>query len=321
MAKHTFEEKLEIVSQVESGKPILRISRELRISKVMILEWVRKYNLYGERGLLKQPNVRATADFKEEIVRTILEKEVPLVQVVLQYGVSRSALESWVKLVRVHGYAVLHQQKNRVVPPNEYEVIYVGGQIQSVKYISDKGGDKTDYITVIDLDKVFRDGGITQWEMDVDVEYTSGIGTNYSQQESPTPGERSIHATTYSEFRAVENLIDLFSGGTKTTVSHTLKQVAKAGTKRVASATLRKQWEKANNDSWPKEPDFLQDGRSNEKYAGRNQGVSHRKALKDGGSNDLDNILPQPWLLHQETHKLKGDFKRWAKEINKKRKQ
>lgn len=77
MAKHTFEEKLEIVSQVESGKSILRISRELRISKVMILEWVRKYNLYGERGLLKQPNVPATADFKEEIVRTILEKEVP----------------------------------------------------------------------------------------------------------------------------------------------------------------------------------------------------------------------------------------------------
>ena len=119
MAKHTFEEKLEIVSQVHSGKPILRISRELRISKVMILEWVRKYNLYGERGLLKQPNVRATADFKEEIVRTILEKEVPLVQVVLQYGVSKSALESWVKLVRVHGYAVLHQQKNRGGPPND----------------------------------------------------------------------------------------------------------------------------------------------------------------------------------------------------------
>src|SRR5690606_16298074 len=119
MAKHTFEEKLEIVSQVNSGKPILRISRELRIREGMILEWVRKYNLYGERGLLKQTIVRATADFKEEIVRTILEKEVPLVQVVLQYGVSRSALESRVKLVRVHGYAVLHQQKNRGRPPKD----------------------------------------------------------------------------------------------------------------------------------------------------------------------------------------------------------
>jgi transposase len=119
MAKYTFEEKLDIVSQVKSGKPILRISRELRIREGMILEWVRKYNLYGEIGLLKQPNVRATADFKEEIVRTILEKEVPLVQVVLQYGVSRSALESWVKLVRIHGYAVLHQQKKRGRQPKD----------------------------------------------------------------------------------------------------------------------------------------------------------------------------------------------------------
>lgn len=119
MSKHTFEEKLDVVSQVKNGKPIRGISRELHIREGMILEWVRKYDLYGKSGLLKQPNVRATADFKEEAVRTILEKGVPLVQVVLQYGVSKSALEDWVKLVRVQGYAVLHQQKNRGRPPKD----------------------------------------------------------------------------------------------------------------------------------------------------------------------------------------------------------
>ena len=113
MAKHTFEEKLDIVSQVKNGKPILRISRERHIVERMILEWVRKYDLYGESGLLKQPNVRGTPDFKEEIVRIVLEKKVPLVQVVLQYGVSKTALERWVRSVRVEGYGVLHQQKNR----------------------------------------------------------------------------------------------------------------------------------------------------------------------------------------------------------------
>lgn len=119
MTKHTFEEKLDIVSQVKNGKPILRISRELHIREGMILEWVRKYDLYGESGLLKQPNVRATANFKDEVVRTVLEKGVPLVQVVLQYGVSKGALEDRVRLVRVHGYAVLHQQKNRGRPPKD----------------------------------------------------------------------------------------------------------------------------------------------------------------------------------------------------------
>jgi len=119
MSIHTFEEKLNVVSQVKNGKPILRISRELHIYDGMILEWVRKYDLYGESGLLKRPNIRATPAFKEELVRLIIEKAVPLRQVVIQYGVSRSALKRWVKSVRVAGYVVLHQQKNRGRPPKD----------------------------------------------------------------------------------------------------------------------------------------------------------------------------------------------------------
>ncbi|KAA6300424.1 MAG: hypothetical protein EZS26_003435 [Candidatus Ordinivivax streblomastigis] len=111
MIKHSLSEKLHIVSQVNKGKPIKRLSKDLHIREGMILEWVRKYALYGEAGLHKQPNIRATPDFREEVVRLIMEKHLPLLQVVLQYGVSRSALESWVRLVKVNGYAALHQQK------------------------------------------------------------------------------------------------------------------------------------------------------------------------------------------------------------------
>lgn len=113
MAKHTFEEKLEIVSQVKTGKPILCLSRQRHIREGMILEWVRKYDLYGEGGLRKQLNVRATADFKEEVVRIVLEKKVPLTHVVLQCGVSKTALERWVRTVRLKGYAALHEQNKR----------------------------------------------------------------------------------------------------------------------------------------------------------------------------------------------------------------
>lgn len=111
MSKHTFEEKLDVVSQVRKGKPILRISREHHIREGMILEWVRKYDLYGESGLLKQPNVKATPDFKEEVVRLVIEKKVTLNQVVLVHGLSKTALERWVRTVRVDGYAALYQQK------------------------------------------------------------------------------------------------------------------------------------------------------------------------------------------------------------------
>ena len=111
MSRHTFEEKLKIVSQVKNGKPIKRISDEHHIREGMILEWVRKYDRYGEHGLRKQPNIKATPEFKEEVVRILIEKHIPLPQVALQYGVSKSALESWLRLFRTRGYAVLHQQK------------------------------------------------------------------------------------------------------------------------------------------------------------------------------------------------------------------
>ena len=42
--------------------------------RVKILEWVRIFDLYDENGLKKQPNIKATPEFKREIVHKILEK-------------------------------------------------------------------------------------------------------------------------------------------------------------------------------------------------------------------------------------------------------
>lgn len=116
MSKYTFEEKLNIVSQVQDGKSIHSLWRETHIKERTILEWVRKYDLYGECGLRKRPNIVATPEFKEEVVRLIIEKSVPLYEVVLQYGVSRAALENWVRLVKTNDYSVLYQQKKRRLP-------------------------------------------------------------------------------------------------------------------------------------------------------------------------------------------------------------
>jgi len=116
MSKHTIEEKLKIISLVKAGKPIRRIAHEGHMREGMILEWVSKYDLYGECGLHKQPNIRATPELKEKVVRLVIEKSVPLPQVVLQYGVSKSALESWVRLVRANDYNALYQQKERGQP-------------------------------------------------------------------------------------------------------------------------------------------------------------------------------------------------------------
>jgi hypothetical protein len=66
------------------------------------------------------------------------------------------------------------------------------------------------------------------------------------------------------------------------------------------------------------EPEILPDGNANP-YSGRKQSVSPRKALADGGTNEVDNIFPQPWSIHHNMHKVQGDFKRWAKKIEQKR--
>ncbi|MEA1952118.1 MAG: RHS repeat-associated core domain-containing protein, partial [Planctomycetota bacterium] len=77
--------------------------------------------------------------------------------------------------------------------------------------------------------------------------------------------------------------------------------------KRKSSKTIRKEWEKVNKKKWPKD-----------KKAGRNQDVSHKKALADGGTNDLNNIEPRPHDEHMREHKEAGDFKRWGARANKK---
>jgi RHS repeat-associated protein len=82
------------------------------------------------------------------------------------------------------------------------------------------------------------------------------------------------------------------------------KGLKKLGAKnlRKPSKQIRREWEKANNGKpWPKDP-----------ATGRNQDVSHKKPLADGGTNDLDNIEPLPHSDHVNQHKQNGDFKRWG---------
>ena len=114
--RRSFEEKLNIVAQAKGGKPIRRLSREYGLHENKILEWVRKYDIYGEDGLKKQPKTRATGELREGLVRLVLEKGVPLAEIVVRHRVSRTAIEGWVRQVRKHGYGVLHIEKPRGRP-------------------------------------------------------------------------------------------------------------------------------------------------------------------------------------------------------------
>jgi len=77
-------------------------------------------------------------------------------------------------------------------------------------------------------------------------------------------------------------------------------------TKREAPAKSREKWENATGEKWPKEPN----------NPSKNQDVSHKKALADGGTNDVDNFGPKPHEEHMQEHKDNGDFKRWGQRRN-----
>jgi len=114
--KHSFEEKLNLVSQVKQGMPITRLCRIHKLDDKMLRGWVRKYDIYGEQGLHKEPNIRATSELKVAVIRLIREKDIPLPQVALQYGISLSALKCWGNTVKTNGYEALCQQKKRGRP-------------------------------------------------------------------------------------------------------------------------------------------------------------------------------------------------------------
>jgi RHS repeat-associated protein len=78
---------------------------------------------------------------------------------------------------------------------NEYKIVVQNGQVQSVEMTGTKGGNQTDYVTVVDLDKVPYAEGVTTTEVDVEVQYTSGVPNDRpeDQMADPTPGLREVH--------------------------------------------------------------------------------------------------------------------------------
>jgi len=98
--------------------------------------------------------------------------------------------------------------------PNEYELVVKGGEVQSTRMTGIKGGNETDYITVIDMDKAPSAEGITTTEVDVVEAPTSGPGTDapWTQESNPTPGYREVHSKEPTEFAAIDVLLTRGAG-------------------------------------------------------------------------------------------------------------
>lgn len=114
--KHTLDEKLQTVELYKQGLGANRICSKLSISESVIERWLSIYKAKGISGFTKQPNIRATVEFKQKIVKEVLENHLSYESVSLIYPVSPTAVYSWVSKVKKNGYSSLMEVKQRGRP-------------------------------------------------------------------------------------------------------------------------------------------------------------------------------------------------------------
>ena len=113
---HNFEERLKIVSRLQSGEPLRSLCKELRMDKKNVRLWYLRYKKYGEEGLRGIRYSHYTSDEKLAIVKEFLEKGVTLQELCLRYDLSSSTIKTWVRLYR-QGLSLENRKRGR--PPRE----------------------------------------------------------------------------------------------------------------------------------------------------------------------------------------------------------
>jgi len=117
---HSLKERLETVLKVKSGAPIVQLCKELHTGRDQILEWVRRYDALGEAGLVRhKPYKQISCAEKERLVRLYLEKDLSLREIYTSADISRTNLETWIRIVRNRGYSALYEVGRRGRKPKE----------------------------------------------------------------------------------------------------------------------------------------------------------------------------------------------------------
>ena len=95
--RYTTKEKLSIIKKYHDGIGSTTLSKETGIEGRQILEWVWKYDKYGEEGLKFHQSKHHSEETKKRAVCDLLENNLSLRIVSEKYGLSRWTAKSWKK--------------------------------------------------------------------------------------------------------------------------------------------------------------------------------------------------------------------------------
>ena len=112
--RHTFEERLNIVSRIISGESIGSLCRDLKLDDHVIHIWYLRYKKYGESGLRGTRSFHYTTEEKLAIVKEFEEKGVSLSEICLRYDLARTTIQKWVRMYR-QGVSLENRKRGRPI--------------------------------------------------------------------------------------------------------------------------------------------------------------------------------------------------------------
>ena len=94
----SLEEKIEIITKFQQGQSLRSLSKEYGVMHKTVIEWTRRYKLYGKERLgTRKSSYNYSPKQKEEMINQVLKNHIPLPQVAAYYDVSEAALSRWIK--------------------------------------------------------------------------------------------------------------------------------------------------------------------------------------------------------------------------------
>lgn len=111
--KYSVEDRLECVRRYKSGESTTSIGRDIGVRHHAIPIYEALYDRFGIDGLKDRPCVKVTYELKVKIVEDYTIHFVPLVDIIIKYGVGVSSVHRWVNIAAKYGTEAL---KNKVKP-------------------------------------------------------------------------------------------------------------------------------------------------------------------------------------------------------------
>ena len=111
----SLEEKLSAIGLVFQGQSIRSVSDKLHIGHHLLYEWLETYKQRGVEGLKSKRKYKKWLSYEEKckIVHEYQESELTLYQLSVKYGISSSALDTWIVTAKRNGFEALRSHKSR----------------------------------------------------------------------------------------------------------------------------------------------------------------------------------------------------------------